>query len=113
MLSPTGPSLRLKTLAKGKPTIGVLAEMVAMAPQFDWWHTYLAILFVDEVENNNLLPRHPFRIIVNVHKFSVLKSCDQLEPTWEFVHILPGSLVMRRGSTSFCLCVSPSFHRAV
>ena len=54
VLSPTGPSLRLKTLAKGKPTIGVLAAMVAMAPQFAWWHTYLAILVVDEVENNNL-----------------------------------------------------------
>ena len=51
VLSPTGPSLRLKTLAKGKPTIGVLAEMVAMAPQLDWWHTYLAILLVDEVQN--------------------------------------------------------------
>ena len=51
LLSPTGPSLKLNTFAKGKPTIGVLADIVAMAPQLDWWQTYLAILFVDKVQN--------------------------------------------------------------
>ena len=66
VLSPTGPSLRLKTLAKGKPTIGVLAAIVAMAPQLDWWHTYLAILLVDDIENKTLKSKRPFRDITNM-----------------------------------------------
>ena len=66
VLSPTGPSLRLKTFAKGKPTIGVLAAIVAMAPQLDWWQTYLAILLVDDIENNTLKSKCPFRDIINM-----------------------------------------------
>ena len=71
VLSLTGPSLRLKTLAKGKPTIGVLAEMVAMAPQLDWWHTYLAILLVDEVQNTT---RTSFQNNHSLNKSRVIKS---------------------------------------
>ena len=37
----------LNTLAKGKPRMGFLEEIVAIAPQLDWWHTYLAILRVE------------------------------------------------------------------
>merc|ERR1719420_1419197 len=37
-------ALTLNTLAKGKPTIGSLAAIVAMAAQSDLWVIYLAIL---------------------------------------------------------------------
>ena len=46
--SPTGPSLMLKMLANGNPTIGSLAAIVAMAAQSAWWLMYLAILIGEE-----------------------------------------------------------------
>ena len=41
---PYGPVAQAEHVGKGETHVGVLAEMVAIAPQLDWWHTYRAIL---------------------------------------------------------------------
>ena len=68
-------SNHLNTLAKGKPRIGVLEEIVAIAPQLDWWHTYLAILRVEQYRNGqDILSRSKTIVLLLPHPNYTLQS---------------------------------------